>query len=335
MLKPRLPPDELHRLQALNALGLLDTAPDDRFDRLVRIAKRLFNVPISLVTLVDFNRQWFKSSQGLDVPETPRDISFCGHAILGDDVFVVPDATADMRFFDNPLVTSAPDIRFYAGCPLRVSRTAKVGTLCIIDNKPREMSADDLSAMTDLAAMVEDELAAHHAATTDPLTGMLNRRGFLKAAQGSIDYCTRQEQPITLACVDLDSFKQINDRYGHAEGDAVLRRFADGMTRSFRSSDAVARLGGDEFVAVMPAAGETDAGMAIDRLRSWLATTEERLGLPYRTAFSDGCVVRDPLLDHSINDLIARGDAAMYHRKQQPQARVVPIRRPGRIWLPN
>jgi diguanylate cyclase (GGDEF)-like protein len=322
-------------LQALNTLNLLDTGRDERFDRLARIARRLFDVPISLVTLVDFNRQWFKSSQGLDVPETPRDISFCGHAILGDDVFVIPDAAADVRFFDNPLVTSAPDIRFYAGCPLRVSGTAKVGTLCIIDTKPRSMSADDLVAMKDLAAMVEDELAAHHAATTDPLTGIWNRRGFLKAAQGSIAFCARQDQPVTVACLDLDGFKAINDQYGHNEGDAVLRRVADGMTRCFRSSDAIGRMGGDEFIALMPGAGETDAALAAARLRGWLETTEKRLGLPYRTRFSSGCVVRDPLLDRSIDDLIDRADAAMFSMKQQPAMAMMPARSPRRIWLPN
>lgn len=335
MLKPARPENEVRRLQVLNALQLLDTGPDDRFDRLTRIARRLFDVPIALVSLVDFDRQWFKSCIGLDATETPRDISFCGHAILGDEIFVIPDALADRRFRDNPLVTDAPHIRFYAGCPLKVSLNAKVGTLCIIDTRPRAFTPDDAGALRDLAAMVEDELAAQQAATTDPLTGLWNRRGFLHVANGSLDYCARQDQPITLACIDLDGFKHINDRYGHAEGDAALRRVGEGMAQCFRSSDALARMGGDEFVALMPGAGETDAALAIGRLRSWLAAEEERLGLPYRTAFSSGCVVRDPVWDRSIDDLIGRADAAMYRMKEQPPSRVTPMRRPGRIWLPN
>lgn len=335
MLKPRHAPDEPHRMQVLNALKLLDTAPDERFDRLTRLARRLFDVPISLVTLVDLNRQWFKSCIGLSVAETPRDISFCGHAILGDEVFMIPDASADVRFFDNPLVTSTPDIRFYAGCPLRVSGTAKVGTLCIIDRKPRHMSADDLGTLRDLAAMVEDELAANHAAITDPLTGVWNRRGFLNVAQGSIDYCARHDQPVTLACIDLDSFKIINDRFGHAEGDAVLRRFADGMRHCFRSSDAIARIGGDEFVALMPAAGETDARLAAKRLRDWLVAAEERLALPYRTSFSVGCVLHDPRRDDNVDAMITRADAAMYRMKHHSRAGAVPIWQAGRMQLPN
>ena len=108
MQKPIKPVDEAQRLQALRALSILDTLPEERFDRLTRLAKRLFGVPIALVSLVDDHRQWFKSRQGLEVSETPRDISFCGHAVLGDEIFIVPDASEDERFFDNPLVADDP-----------------------------------------------------------------------------------------------------------------------------------------------------------------------------------------------------------------------------------
>jgi len=114
------PSSESSRIATLRLLNILDTEPEERFDRLTRLAKRLFSVPIATVTLVDSNRQWFKSSVGLAVCETSRDISFCGHAILGDDILLVPDARDDKRFFDNPLVLGDPNIRFYAGCPLKV-----------------------------------------------------------------------------------------------------------------------------------------------------------------------------------------------------------------------
>ena len=151
MQPPAKPRDERTRLETLRSLKLLDTSPSERFDRLTRIARRMFGVPVSLVSLVDDNRQWFKSRQGLDATETPRDISFCGHAILGDDIFIVPDATKDNRFVDNPLVTDDPNIRFYAGVPLVVSNGSKIGTLCIIDEKPREFSEEDLELLRDLA----------------------------------------------------------------------------------------------------------------------------------------------------------------------------------------
>ncbi|KMQ76721.1 GAF domain-containing protein [Marinobacter subterrani] len=157
MKPPELPPDEAHRLSALDELALLDTPPEERFDRLTRVAARTFGVPIALVSLVDRNRQWFKSRHGLDAPETARDISFCGHAILRDEPLVIENALNDERFADNPLVTGNPSIRFYAGAPLRDRRGHRVGTLCIIDNEPRTFSEQDKATLRDLADMVERE----------------------------------------------------------------------------------------------------------------------------------------------------------------------------------
>ncbi|MBC8211959.1 MAG: PAS domain S-box protein [Gammaproteobacteria bacterium] len=155
---PCIPENETERLAALQHLELLDTLPENRFDRLTRIVKQHFQVSIALVSLVDRDRQWFKSRQGLDATETPRDISFCGHAILSDDIFYIRNTLEDVRFADNPLVTGAPNIRFYAGAPLHTPDGSRIGTLCIIDDKPREFSAQALSVLRDLADTVEAEL---------------------------------------------------------------------------------------------------------------------------------------------------------------------------------
>ncbi|WP_327196062.1 GAF domain-containing protein [Noviherbaspirillum sp. Root189] len=112
MISPPLPANEHIRVSTLRSLALLDTAPEERFDRVTRIAGRVFDVPIALVSLIDSDRQWFKSCIGVDVSETPRDISFCGHAILGEEIPLVPDAKQDVRFADNPLVTGGPGIAF-------------------------------------------------------------------------------------------------------------------------------------------------------------------------------------------------------------------------------
>ena len=160
MQKPELPDNEQQRLQALHKLGILDTAAEERFDRLTRMASVLFSVPIALVTLVDNKRQWFKSRQGLDVCETSRDISFCGHAILQHDIFEVCDASIDERFADNPLVTGAPHIRFYAGAPLLSADGYSLGTLCIIDSKPRVLTLQQKQTFRDLADVVAAELNA-------------------------------------------------------------------------------------------------------------------------------------------------------------------------------
>ena len=155
---PVIPANEDERHASLCQLNILDTDPEEGFDRLTRLAQSYFKVPIALVSLVDSQRQWFKSRQGLDATETPRDISFCGHAILGTDIFCVPDTLEDPRFRDNPLVTSPPSIRFYAGAPLSSPDGMKVGTLCIIDTEPRIWSGEDARVLRDLADCVEKEL---------------------------------------------------------------------------------------------------------------------------------------------------------------------------------
>ncbi|HEX9890432.1 MAG TPA: GAF domain-containing protein [Actinomycetota bacterium] len=152
-----VPKDEAERLAALQRYGVLDTPPEDSFDRLTRLATRIFDVPIALVSLVDQDRQWFKSCTGLDVAETPRWTAFCSQAILSDDVTVVPDATLDPRFADSPLVTEM-GIRFYAGAPLRSPDGHNLGTLCIKDRVPRDLSAEQRDMLRDLAAVVVDEM---------------------------------------------------------------------------------------------------------------------------------------------------------------------------------
>ena len=158
MQEPILPDDEAEREADLFALLLLDTGPEERFDRITRAARRMFGAETVLISLVDRERQWFKSRQNLDVLETPRNISFCGHTILGDDIFVVENALNDARFADNPLVAGPPHIRFYAGAPLRGSNGYKIGTLCLIDSRPRAFPEQDRASLRDLAAWAESEV---------------------------------------------------------------------------------------------------------------------------------------------------------------------------------
>jgi len=155
---PAMPRDEAARLSALRALGVLDTAAEERFDRLTRLAQALFDVPIALISLIDAERQWIKSRQGLEVTQTDRSISFCGHTILGSDIFEIPNALLDPRFAQNPLVRDEPRIRFYAGAPLVVDGGHTVGTLCIIDRSPRQLSPTQRAALRDLADLAQAEL---------------------------------------------------------------------------------------------------------------------------------------------------------------------------------
>ncbi|WP_343635164.1 GAF domain-containing protein [Roseateles sp.] len=158
MMTAPIPENEAERLQALRELLILDTPPEERFDRLVEFAAEEFGVPIALISLIDDHRQWFKARFGLAVCETGRDVSFCGHAIHVSEVMVVSDATEDPRFADNPMVLGPPHIRFYAGAPLELRPGVRIGTLCLIDRRRRTLDDTDLAILMSLRDIVVSEL---------------------------------------------------------------------------------------------------------------------------------------------------------------------------------
>jgi diguanylate cyclase (GGDEF)-like protein len=316
MQAPAIPGNEAARLDTLRALQILDTQPEERFDRLTRLAKRMFDVPMALVSLVDADRQWFKSRQGLAVSETPRSASFCAHAINGEDIFEVDDALNDARFFDNPLVTAGPHIRFYAGCPLTVPEGMRLGTLCLLDIKPRTLSAEDRTLLRDLARMAEEEIVAVRMATMDHLTQLSNRRGFETLSRHVLANCHRLGLPASLFFFDLDRFKDINDRFGHAEGDRALSAFSEILRETFRESDVVGRLGGDEFVVLLSNANERSAREALHRLDAAIDRYNDTASRDYALAYSVGVTRYEPLRHPAIEDLLADADEAMYRDKQ-------------------
>ncbi|TCP15193.1 PAS domain S-box-containing protein/diguanylate cyclase (GGDEF)-like protein [Crenobacter luteus] len=226
MQAPPLPPDETQRLAALHALDILDTAADATLDRVTRTAARLFRVPVALVSLIDAERQWFKSRVGLDVAETPRELSFCGHAILADATLVVEDAAADPRFCGNPLVDGGPRIAFYAGHPLHSRDGHRLGTLCLIDHVPRRFDEDDVAALVDLAKLAERHLHGLHA--RDQARAMHHTLTRTEALFES----TFSQAAVGMAITSLDGrWLRVNERLSEITGyprDALLaRRFHD------------------------------------------------------------------------------------------------------------
>ena len=314
MLKPPLPIDETARLLSLHSLRILETPAEERFDRITRMAKRMFDVETCLISLVDSDRQWFKSKQGLDACETSREISFCGHAINDDSVMIVGDASRDPRFSDNPLVVEAPFIRFYAGCPIRGPKGYRIGTLCLIDKEPRGLSLEDQDTLRDFAAMVEDELLGASQSSVDDLTQIANRRGFNMVAKHMLLLCRRTGTDAELLFFDLDGFKALNDTYGHGVGDAMLQHFAKLLIKSFRTADVIARLGGDEFVVLMAASKES-SDLAIARLEETIANDD--CEIRKKLAWSVGAVGFDPERHDSIEAMLEDADTRMYKNKSQ------------------
>jgi diguanylate cyclase len=197
----RLPGNEADRLAALRRLEVLDSAPEPAFEALVRAASLVCGTPISLISLVDADRQWFKANIGLPgASETPRDIAFCAHAVLDSEVFEVADATQDSRFAQNPLVTSSPDIRFYAGMPLTMSDGHRVGTLCVIDRVPRELSATQREVLQCLGVAAAKALETRRALIQEEhyraLTEMSPLGVFSTNAKGAFTYTNERWQQI-------------------------------------------------------------------------------------------------------------------------------------------
>ena len=286
MQEPRIPLDEAQRLASLQATTLLGSAPEESFDRITRTAARLLGVPIALVSLIDKDRQWFKSRTGLEERETPRNISFCGHAILLDEPLVVPDAQQDARFHDNPLVTGSLHLRFYAGVQLYSMERKKIGTLCVIDRKARQLKPDELDALRDLARTVEqlvyhrqlaiaaqslgERLQACEGGAAQPpapgelawlvahdvLTGLPNRQAMLRAIEASIAGWRQHGRPALVACLNIDRFKHFNELLGHHAGDGILVAIARSLQALLREGDMLARSGSDEFLVLLHARGD-------------------------------------------------------------------------------
>ena len=161
MVKAPIPIDEDARLQNLYDYDIIGTPPEESFDEIVRLASKICKVPVSLITLVDADWQWFKAKTGLDATGAPREISFCGHAILNGEIFVIPDASKDLRFHDNPLVAGHPEIRFYAGVPLISPEGSRLGTLCVLDHVPRDLPEEHREALIILGRQVVRLLELH------------------------------------------------------------------------------------------------------------------------------------------------------------------------------
>jgi diguanylate cyclase (GGDEF)-like protein len=316
---PDIPVEEARRLTALHATRLLGSPPEEAFDRITRMAARLLNAPTALVSLVDKDVQWFKSRCGFEATETPREISFCGHAILEHAPLVVGDATADPRFHDNPLVTGEPYVRFYVGVPLYSVDRMAIGTLCVLDTVPRQPGAEELDLLRDLARMVEQlihhrQLAAAAQAlyshvlldaanpelsaaagqvefllNHDVLTGLSNRQALVRTIGAGLEAWRKQGTQTLVASINIDKFKRLNEALGHHAGDQALVSITWSLQSVLRPEDLLARVGNDEFVVLMPGLG--DDSVARDRLRQIMQAVHREFKNPGGGAIPLTCSV--------------------------------------------
>jgi diguanylate cyclase (GGDEF)-like protein len=340
MIEAPLPPDEGVRVRALHDLGVLFTPAEERFERITRLAARFLRMPMALVSLVDSRIQWFKAAYGVRATETPRAISFCGYAILGDDTFVVPDALEDPRFRDNPLVTGEPFIRFYAGHPLRLLDGSKVGTLCVMDTGPRQLDEADLETLRFLAGWAQDELQMkvmsegqaallaerdelRRRAMLDPLTRAWNRDAILEVLERELARAARDGSPLSVIMADVDHFKGVNDSFGHPAGDSVLLGVVADLRAAVRPYDAVGRFGGEEFLVVLPHCDGAAALIIAERMRRKVEAEHfETTSGPVRATLSLGVATGMPAPGADLPGLIEAADRALYRAKTGGRNRV-------------
>lgn len=311
------------RLAALLGTGILDTAPEATFDGITWLAKSILGTPMSSISLVDRNRQWFKSRQGFALTETPRSESFCTHAIIAEHPFVVLDAMKDSRFANLPIVAGPPHIRFYLGMPLVTKSRAVIGALCVHDTVPREtVHPDQLNAMAILAKLVVDQIEMRRIAETDGLTNLLTNVAFRRAGYAEAERASRYKREMCCIVLDVDRFKSINDTYGHAVGDYVLRNVCAVLRSEMRPFDIIGRLGGEEFAIILPDTNFSGATAAAERLRAAIAADPVSIaGADLAVTASFG--VADCLSGQvDLGAALAQADSAMYQSKKAGRNRV-------------
>lgn len=309
--------DEAGRLAALRRYAVLDTQSEPGFERITELVQLSLGVPIAAVSLIDDQRQWFKSEKGLGICETSRDLSFCA-ALIERKVkrLVVADSTIDPRFCDHKLVTGPPFIRSYLGVPLVSPDGYVLGALCAIDTAPRRFDEAQIGVMERLAELVMAELELRLIASTDELTGVSSRRAFMVDLARAFERQRRHGRPACLAMLDIDHFKAVNDSHGHGAGDAVLTALAALIKKQVRQGDTVGRLGGEEFAILMPETGQAEAAVCIGRLREAIAALRVRTakGAIKVTASFGMAALTPALLD--IDAWLAAADGALYRAKR-------------------
>lgn len=312
---------EAERLSALQELDVLDTPSELPFDRITELIKLVFDVEIGIVSMIDAHRQWYKSVVGLPTAEASLDGTFCRHTLQLGRPVIVPDATKDTRFYDNPHVTGGPRIRFYAGAPITTSEGHVIGTICAIGKSVREFGAREIAILTHLAALVMRELELRMEATTDVLTGAGSRRALKEEVRKHLALAARHTMPLSCIALDIDHFKRVNDTYGHAAGDQVLTGTVRALKEALRQSDFIGRVGGEEFVIALPQTEQSTAIQVAEKLRKIVRSLRfAGSNPPITVTASFGVSSLAPGDD--IESLLSRSDQALYEAKRTGRDRV-------------
>jgi len=339
MMSASIPGNETARLAALRESGLLCTPDEHSFNCVTNIGARLFDVPVCLLSLVDADRQWFKSVVGLDMRESPRDVSICAHVVASGSPLVVEDTLHDLRFADNPFVRESPLVRFYAGCPVRAPTGEVLGALCVMDFEPRSFPQRKLTLLEELASLAELSLLTRRVSSAqrilaeklelarrecliDPLLRIWNRGGIMSILEHQKQLSIDNGAPFSTLMIDIDHFKRVNDSHGHLIGDRVLTAVVRSLQATLRAGDELGRYGGEEFLVVLPGTSAAGAQRLARRIAD--AVGAMRVNVPTSTvgcSVTIGCSVSIGVADwlrepaESLQSLLHRTDQALLQAK--------------------
>ena len=350
-MKARIPVTEAERLAALRNYRILATPPEASYDDITLLASEICETPIAAVTLIDSDRQWFKSKLGMDVSETPRDVAFCAHTILSPDLLEVPDTREDARFADNPFVQRDPGVRFYAGAPLITPNGQALGSLCVIDLVRRNLTASQNASLRALSrqVVVQLELRRHFAlqedarrsleesqgqlqeanarlhllSVTDDVTGFHNTRFLHQSLDDFLDETAAPCPPFSLVFFDMDGFKAVVDTHGHLLGAKVLKEVAEAVHLQLGDQDRIVRYGGDEFVILLPGQAREQAMEKTGRIRDAIGRTpflqHEGIGLKVTASFG---LASYPDTARDKKQLLLAADQSLFRSKREGKNRI-------------
>jgi diguanylate cyclase (GGDEF)-like protein len=341
-----LPKNESSRIHALRSFQILDTPPEPSYDDITKLASYVCETSIALISLVDSDRVWFKSRIGLDISEASREISFCTHAILQPDLFIVPDTRDDERFADNPLVTGESRIRFYAAAPLVTARGEALGTICVIDQTPKTLNDRQRELLLALSRQVMVQLELHRhikeqekqarlmeeyqknlketnarleeAILTDDVTGFRNTRFLHEYLTGYLASDGVHNRKISLVFFDMDDFKRAVDAHGHLMGSRMLREVAQTVHQLLGPDDHIVRYGGDEFIVLLPGQGKKESYPKVVRMKNEIHDTpflrEEKLDVRLTASFGLAACPDDAM---DLHQLLAVADHYLFQSKEK------------------
>ncbi|MGK2858959.1 MAG: sensor domain-containing diguanylate cyclase [Thermoanaerobaculia bacterium] len=322
MIAPR-PDDETERLKSLHQLRVLDTAREDRFDRITRLACRVFDAPVSTLGFVDAERLWFKSVHGFALREVTRDGSFCAHTILGDEPLVVPDTRTDPLWAEFPTVRGEPHIRFYMGQAIHAADGRRVGSLCVVDYRPHSVSAADVQTFCDLSGWAQTELLLPRSRSSqlevvfererleahprvDSVTRFWRAAAIREVLDREISRAKHEKLPVGLMLVGIDGAERTAVRQGRIRGDLVLSEVSHAVRMAVRPYDSLGRWGENEFLVVLPGADLARAAVAAERIRQARALSRvETSSGPVRATITIAVGSSSDDIDASAEQLLA------------------------------